>query len=519
MIVLIPSVFLLLGAAAMLGLAYFKPGFRYHWLVAVGAAGLSWLGVWFLRGQIPQALVIANWGIGELASSSPVLLADEVSWPFLLALSTLVLAVILTDVGRVGDARWSAWAGELSLTALGLLAVMGGNILTFVMFWTVIDIVELGLLLRQSGDIRFRQKVLRFFAANLMGTLLVIWAYLVSVAGGIPFSFTVMAPSTAVLLLLAVGIRLGVLPLQAVFLQEIAKRRGRGTILRLVPPTSSLILAARLTGLQLSPVWEAVLLVLIGIAAVYGAVAWWRARDELRGRRLFVLAVSSLALASAVRGQQAACLAWSTALLYCGGTLFLYSARSPLLRWIPLLALLNLSSLFLTPTAPGAGLYGPPFSIFTLPFFAAQAYLLAGFARHTWRSGETISGTERWVPVVYTLGLAIMPVTQLVTGRLTVSQDPMPIWPGIVVLLGISAGVLYFKKGRHIPGETFETLDKIFSLNWLYTWLERSSAPASRGLQALAGLLEGEGGVLWAFLLISLLVSLIVQGSAGAGGL
>ena len=53
---------------------------------------------------------------------------DAFSWPFAIALGTIALAVILTDIGRSEEADWYSWASSLALAALGLVAVLAGNL-------------------------------------------------------------------------------------------------------------------------------------------------------------------------------------------------------------------------------------------------------------------------------------------------------------------------------------------------------------------------------------------------------
>ena len=147
MLILLPVLILLLTALAMAVLDRLRPRYSYHWVVAVGGAFLAWAGVWVLRFRLPSSLPLADWGVEGLLSSSPVLRVDGISWMFALALATFALAVILTDAARAQETQWEVWAGGLSITALGILAVMAGNPLTLVLVWVILDVVDLVILL------------------------------------------------------------------------------------------------------------------------------------------------------------------------------------------------------------------------------------------------------------------------------------------------------------------------------------------------------------------------------------
>ena len=142
MLLLIPIILLLLVPLIMLTLSRLQRPFRYYWLLAVGGAGLAWLSIWVLRIRLDAAVQLSQWRPLELFEQSPMLAVDAFSWPFAIALGTIALAVILTDIGRSEEADWYSWASSLALAALGLVAVLAGNLLTLVLAWTVIDVLE-----------------------------------------------------------------------------------------------------------------------------------------------------------------------------------------------------------------------------------------------------------------------------------------------------------------------------------------------------------------------------------------
>ena len=215
---LFPILLLVFTSLVMLVIRLARPGFAYLWLVAALGALLAWAMVLFTRTHIPQNLPLMTWLPAAFFPASPALLVDPVSWSYALALATLALAVILTDVLRAADADWVPWAGSLVVTALGLLAVLSGNLLTLLLAWTAIDLAELVILLVLVPQSSTREQIILAFGARLAGTVLVIGAGLVAISTGSALTFSTIPPQVVVYLLLAAGLRLGVLPMHTSFL-------------------------------------------------------------------------------------------------------------------------------------------------------------------------------------------------------------------------------------------------------------------------------------------------------------
>jgi hypothetical protein len=152
-----------------------------------------------------------------------------------------------------------------------------------------------------------------------------------------------------------------------------------------------------------------------------------------------------------------------------------------------------------------------------------QAALLLGFLRHMLRQSEPLGGAERWVQVIYNIGLWLLPLTYYLSGIAYFPYDRptwslTELWPSFVVLaLAALIGVLVWR-GVSFSSVLFSMLDEVFSLRWLYRLLGNAYQLVGRGLHLISNLLEGGGGVLWAFLLVVLLLSLVTQLGVDVGG-
>ena len=254
------------------------------------------LGECFLwQPQIPLVLTLPSWQPANLFPVPPLFLADRLSWVYAFALLSLGLATILTAVARENFPSPIAWAGSLGLISVGLLAVLANNPLALVLAWTAIDFVELGtLLLTLRGKI-LRERVVISFALHVIGSGFLIWAGISSASTGSSLNFIAAPKEAGLYMLIAAGMRLGVLPMHLPFSGDSTLRRGYGTVLRLVSAASSLILLARIPYNSLPPLLVIIGLILVSFTALYSAWLWVRAKDLLDARPYWVLGMASLA--------------------------------------------------------------------------------------------------------------------------------------------------------------------------------------------------------------------------------
>ncbi len=242
MSILITFLILLLTAVTLVALRIIIPGFRYNWLFAVAGALFAWLSVPIWQLQLPISLQFAGWQPATIFSQTPTFIADSTSWLFVFSLVTLCFAIIITTVVRARFPSPISWSGTLILTALGMLSVVADNPLTLVLVWAAIDLVELAVQIWYSEDPKLSERVVIAFASRAAGILVLLWADVISAAGGQVSSFHLLTPRTGLYLLIAAGLRVGVLPLHLPYVSESTLRRGFGTGLRMVSAASSLIL-------------------------------------------------------------------------------------------------------------------------------------------------------------------------------------------------------------------------------------------------------------------------------------
>lgn len=529
MFVLLLIVLPIATAALILVTRLLRPGFAYHWLIAVLGSLLTWILSWLVHPEAPLNLPLANWQPRIFLPISPALLLDSKSWPFLVALTTLVLAALATDVARPAASRaaayWFDLIAYLLLTAFSMLAVLAGNLLTLLLAWTLLCGVELVLRLSTIQEGGQSRGAVIAFALRLAGMGCLVWAGMVAYAAGSPLSFTTIAPQISSILLVAAGINLGVLPLHAPLPKEDPKGAGMMTLFRLAPSAPALVLLARV-GMAGAPAHlESPFLLLAGWALIYAGLTWMGMSSMNTGLAYWTIGLAALALASAARGQAGASQSWGVAALFAGGLFSLATSRLRGLALLWLAGLASVAALPFSPTWAGAGLYALPFKPLLVLLLIGQSLVLAGTLRQALRLPPPLAGAERWVGGLYLSGLLLLLLSYFAVAWFTrpgagvIGQNQVG-WIGTGInLLALGLAILgtpvYLRRWNRQAGR-LSKLRNLLDLAWLYRLAEAIYRGLERSVATAGAVLEGRAGILWTLLALALLVSLFA--SLGLGG-
>ena len=535
MLLLIPIGLLLVASLAVFILFKFRPKYGTSWLIAAVASTLAWLTVFYLRLRLPTTLSVLSWeGSTGILWGDFSLLLDYDSWPYTLALTTITLAVILTDAARTRfDSTPKSWSASLAITALGLAAIQSGTSAMMMITWVIVDLLELVYLLGTDEAAGFARRIVLSFGIRIASILTLILATAINWQLVGTSELTRIAPEAGFVFLLAAGLRLGVLPLNLPFLQEPSLRRGVGNIIRLAPVAASLSLLARLPEGIITPnlnSWLPLFHGLLSIAALYAAIRWLTATDIIEGRPYWIITWAALATASVLNGAPGASLAWGIALILPGSLLFLYYPRIQRMNFLLYFGLIGLIGLPFTPIASGwSGLTANGLNIWTFFYVISHALMVLGYLKLSLEQGGETKVLESWARLVYPLGLIIIVQSILAMGligwpgSLTLGEWWLPIISTILILT-----VFYFIQRAgfdtaniKLPSSSGLTnvlnwilprIEPVFRLEWVYQLAWRIFSLLSKILTAFTTILEGEGGVLWTILLLVLLISLLISG-------
>lgn len=530
MLVLIAIFLMLLVSLILWIVRWFRPDFPFEWVIASFTALISFVLVLVSRPEQSIRIWSLNWQPKTLFPVSPAFLLDDVSWTLVLSLAALVLAALLTSVMPQSVERRYTWNGLLMISSLGMLSVLAGDPLTLMLGWSAIDFIEVLILLGWVRRSEIRQRIVFVISARIIGTMLLVLAKIISIPTEELVSFTSVTPFCSLCLLIAAGLRLGVLPLHAPFLQDHPYRRDLGTLLRFVPCTASLMLLIRTA--EFSIPMEAIpwLLSLSALAGVYGTLSWLLSSDELSGRPYWILGFSALCVAAAVRSQAQACLGWSLAGILSGGVIFLASHRGRFIIPVLALGLLGFSALPFTPAWAGLGIYSvwtsqpePLGLFFDLIFLCIHLGLVLGALRRLTRRTEMPAVVQGWIWFSYIPGFLILLFVQFFAGwgLVPVNLGKWQSWQGAFAFVGavILWGLIFCnprmesirRQVRVSSVRWIVALERILSLDWFYRAVDAVYQTLGGLVRWITVLLEGEGGILWAVVLLLLLLTLSQQ--------
>jgi hypothetical protein len=515
MYVLLTLILLALAALALAALRVSRPTASYSWLVAALGALLAWVSIFFWQVELPQHLYSSQWTALSALSASPELMADQYAWLYALSLVAVAGAIVLTSPARMLTIRPASWIATIVLASLALLSILADNPLALVLAWAAIDLAEFFNTLRSSNSASISERAVVSFSIRVSGIGIVLWANVIGALSGRPYLFENTPPQAGIFLLIAVGLRLGVLPLHLPYRSEPVMRRGFGTNIRLTSAATSLALLARIPASAIDARYVPYLLGFVAVAAFYGGWKWLFARDELNGRPYWMIGMSALSIAAALRGNQAGSAAWGVALVLFGGISFLYSARQIWFTRVLAIFGIFLMALPYTLTASGwLGKFPLPF-LFWPVFVAAHIMLVAGYVRHLFHPGEIqFSELPRWAQASYPIGLGFLGVTVIIPGFWGWAGALQPgVWVVAIVLAILAALAVFavFRFRSLFPAQLpalaeyrtprFTVVqDAIVAVFW---FIYRNTG---RLFGYVANLLEGDGGLLWTLLLLVLLI-------------
>jgi len=525
MFALIPASILLVTSISIAVLRWIRPKFPFYWLIGLGGILITWVFNLFLRNWLPIQNPITNWLSEGLFPVSLVLSFDHLSWLISLTLLTFTLSVILTDIVHPVQAdsprsNWFDIAGWISLTALALIAIMAGNLLMVLMTWASLDLMEFCFWLTKAREKRSIEKVVYYFFTRITSLFLIIWSCLLVYSQGQDFSWEGISPQAAIFVLLAVIIRSGVLPINSPIPGELAVARSTRILFRMTGSFVSLMVLPRIAHVFLPAPISSGLLILIGISALTSGFLWLNSKDEIEGLSFWISGVACLSIASAIYNQPTVSIIWMIVLLLSGGVLFCFSVRPGWLILFPIISSLTLSSLPFTPTWHGVVLYTQPISVYVILLLISQSLLLAGYLKHSWHRPSTMTYADRLIWVVLPWGLAQLLILQFLISRWLTLNDSdistIPItlvdsWPGLAV--SILGGFIFFwtLRGHKLLTKPGIIFSQILSIDWIHPMLGYLFRVFSSIFRLVNLFLEGESGVLWAVLVLTLILSLLSQ--------
>ena len=511
MMIMFSFLLLISTSLVLMFLRFTNPKFRFSWLIALGGAALAFVSVILWQIKLPLSISIPFSPESRVLSNTLSWFADDRSWLYAISLVTLSLAAITTAIVRKNTDPMN-WVGILVLVSFGLLSISADNPFTLAVAWIVIDIIEVILLLGMinSEDI---ERIIVTFTIRLIGIFLLLWASVLSHSSGLPLTFQEIPPNISLILILAIGIRIGFFNIHLPT-RVPDQKRGVITTLLLVSTASSLFVLSRFQANTFPQVYVPYLTIITGIISVYGGLRWLFARDELNGRPNWILCLGFLSITAAITGNNLGSIALGSSLILIGGLIFLYSARGVHYTWIHILGIWVLSAFPFSLTSGTWLHFTLGMTIFLIPQLLGQSLLLAGFYRHTFdRSKDVFLGSEpRWLQLIYPIGLTILPVTGLIIGLWGWDgARRIGNWQISIVVMVLSILFYLVKEKIHFSKRISSKSKIVINLSIPSKFFWWTYYSIRQVINLITFTLEGDGGILWSIVLLVLFISLITK--------
>lgn len=497
------------------------------WLILAAVMVIAWGAILVLRTRLPIALEISDWFPASGSTDVLSFSLDTTSWTISLALLTMAVGVVLTDTSRLGEkGSLAEWTQLLLLTALGLFAALANSPLAFILTWTLIDLVEIVVLVQIHQE-ELPIQTMAVFAGRFLGTIFVLLATVLANQSGTPLVLAQASGSVLTLMVVGAALRLGIIPLHLPYTLDINLRRSLGSVLRLVAPLAAFIFIARFPVINVVTGWLTFVLLFAILGALFGAIKWFAAENELAGRPYWLMAFSSLAIIGLLNGKPDTAGYLGLAMVVAGCWNFLQSIH---IKWFPYVLPLVLLGFIGFPFTPSANLLGNlstgPAAGGFLFIWLSLAFLAAGVVKFTFLQKNDPAPVENWRKLFYIAGMLFLILVPWLNGlwQFSTWMDLSGLISGIAttILLGIILVIQYVNKIRSIFDRFVPTfkrigqiLEKFFHFDWLYRVLRLLLLLLEKMLNSVNSILEGEGGILWALVFLVLLISLITGVKGG----
>ncbi len=512
---LLIQIIALLLAAGATWLARNRPS-RIQWVVSASLGFLIWLLSLLMLTAIPDAARFVVWQPADLFQTPLELSLDKASWGLAYCISTVLLSMILMAATRPEIASTRVRSFWFVYAAMATLALFASNLLTVVLTFALIDLCSFifFILFTESVD-GVRRAIVRA-GVDLGGLLLFVSAAWVNSidGGGAGLNATSFTTPAAILFLMGVLLRLGVIPVQFTIPSLSPLQRGEGTLLRLFPPAIALSLLAKFLENGASSTIRFWLAIAGVIGIMVGGVRWLLEEDRISARSYLVMGLAGVGIlaASSASANGEILFATSALLLLVGALLSLIKIHTPSHRAWPILAAalmvgmpwslggLISSQIGFSAVNDGAWIKAL-IGIIGLSSLSLGAIHIFFADEETWPTGESL------IRVMYSTGLGLPILVSIGLGFWF--YETFSIYGGLVSLAAIAVGAGLFFALRNLSGindERWRSIILRLNLQWIYSafWgiLRRSLSLA----RSFGELFEGEGAILWMFAFIAVLI-------------
>lgn len=491
----------------------------YIWLILTAVAFSIWLILLVIPIDRFSSFKIGEWFQVADETVSLTFSVDSFTWEFAFSVATILLTYLLTSVARLepsGNLR--NWIIVIIFMAAAVFAFTSTSLWSLILAWTAFDMIFIiyQLILAKNRDLAslFKESIFKFF-----GSLLLIWATAFYSQGGYNPMVNTLPARAGIPLIFAAFLHSGAIPIIPSYRFRNHSDQMIDTIFRIVGFALSFSFIANLPGPELPIILRTGFLFLSLAFMLVFSLQWYRSNKFIYAVQYLLLAGTEIFFTLYLTGAGETIKYWQLFFMLPLIWLVCYSHRSKVLAIFSSLVILSLSGLPLTLLT--YGVRNIPFERFSIPligFLISHMMITAGFIRQTFKDKLRYEQLDTWYQAIYSIGLfiPIFAVSAGVFKNLGSIMDELSFWwVGLAVLVPsiflsvVIKSWLEKQKTQRKDEENQKQIPEIFlSFNWLFHVIPIIESRIKNLVLGFSGLLEGDGGILWSFVLIILLISI-----------
>lgn len=518
MLLLLPLIFYGL-TAIVLGILRLR-GMRmaFLWLLPVIISLACW--IIFLVLPIPSsASLLKIPGLFSLSTDEGLaFIIDSSSWGFIYLVVSLVFGYFLTMVIRLEkEKRTWLWVGWLLLCMAAIFSFSAGNLTTLILAWVFFDLLDILFTYFILNIYDLKESPNEFLLSRIISVLLLMTAGIFLPAETPQWLPSPLAPPAYFLLFLAGLFRTGLLPSHS--LDRSPPESGYSFLLvkRILPVLSGFSLLSYLPINFLNPISQILLSSIFLILAIMFITLSTHIGKTLTG--LWINSLICLGCIAVISGTPISMPGWGgVAVLGLSIPLF-FTYRTDRLKIYALLGVFSFSGI---PYSIGAlalaGLTSASSFLWLIPVLPVYAFLLVLLIDAVQMPNDEGRSPEPLYLAVHLIGLFILAFSSfaiLIKNAQLAGNVLNYWWVGISVVI-LCLVMILLKRKSHLKSypnakltKSLVFINRLFAFQWmekLWQWLAWF---LSGIINFLTQLLAGEGGVIWAIVILALLVSLI----------
>jgi hypothetical protein len=521
MLFLIPIILFGLTAVGLIVLRLRGMRMAYIWLLPAFITLVCWILFLILTIPLTSSVIKIPWLYSLEESGSLVFSLDSHSWGFVFLLISLVPGYFFTLPIRLKqEKRTVLWIGWMLLSICAVLSFTAGNIVTLILAWTLFDLVDFTFsyfVLKTAAE---EQSLADTFLPKILSISLLIIAIVFLGSGSNPLIQNSLQPIAYFLILFAALFRTGLLPFRIDKVAEDQSGASFEFLKKITLVLSGFSLLSHLPANFLNGISSSLLsFIFLSLSLLFAILTLAK---HQRSIEVWLDALICLALISVFSGTPQFLLGWAGVVLVGAGIQQFYTMRSSKFNFFALLGVVAVSGLpFTIGMAALNGLSSKGFFLWEILCLPVFSLLILALIQKITSPQKDNPSVESWYLSLYLFGLFLLtlsPFALIVKNVITPANAFENWWMGVlVVIITLFAFLLTLRKNA-FKTKLEEYSNKLapvlefLRFHWLKVVWKWLSLVITEVFSFITQLLEGEGGVIWAIVMLALLVSIIGAG-------